>query len=387
MSPYGSSAGHAGTVQPEPMRTALLYLPQLKVGGAEISLLRLAQGLRVRGMEVAFVVHRGDAEARALAGDIEVVSLDADRTLSAATRLVRVLRRRRPDVLVSALTHSNIVAAVAARWAGGATRVVLTEHAPVSSMRWLDPSARYRATLRLMPWAYRLADAVVAVSQGVRDDFAPRLAKGTRARLEVIPNPVLRRDWNSLAHEAVDDPWFGADAAALVLSVGRLSPEKNFAGLIRAFAGVRMPMQTRLAIIGEGPERPALQALIDELGLGQRVRLLGQRANPYAYMRRARVFVLASLFEGFGNVLIEAMACGTPVISSDCPVGPREILGDGRYGDLVAVGDVSAMTAAIESRLQRPGDQAEATRRALEFTVERSVEEYLALFARIAPTP
>jgi len=96
--------------------------------------------------------------------------------------------------------------------------------------------------------------------------------------------------------------------------------------------------------------------------------------------------VLASLFEGFGNVLIEAMACGTPVISSDCPVGPREILGDGRYGDLVAVGDVSAMTAAIESRLQRPGDQAEATRRALEFTVERSVEEYLALFARIAPS-
>ncbi|MGO1000167.1 glycosyltransferase [Lysobacter sp. CA196] len=366
------------------MRTALLYLPQLKVGGAEISLLRLAQGLRTRGMEVALVVHRGDAEARALAGDIEVVSLDADRTLSAAGRLVQVLRRRRPEVLVSALTHSNIVAAVAARWAGGATRAVLTEHAPVSSMQRLDPSARYRATLRLMPWAYRLADAVVAVSQGVRDDFEPRLAEATRARLEVIPNPVLRRDWNSLAHEPVDDPWFGADAAPLVLSVGRLSPEKNFAGLIRAFVGVRMPMQTRLAIIGEGPERPALQGLIDELGLGQRVRLLGQRANPYAYMRRARVFVLASLFEGFGNVLIEAMACGIPVISSDCPVGPREILGDGRYGDLVAVGDVSAMTSAIESRLQRPGDQAEATRRALEFTVERSVDEYLALFARIA---
>lgn len=367
--------------------SVLFYLPHMKVGGAEISLLRLAQGLRERGVEAAFVAHRADDAARALTGDIELLSLDVDRSLDAWRQLAKLLRQRRPDILVSALTHSNIIAAISAKLSATDTRVVVTEHAPVTAMRQLDASRTYGLTLGLMPWVYRLADAVVAVSEGVRKDFQPLLSPRTRRRLTVIPNPVLRPDWRTLAQAPIDDPWFQHGAAPVIVSVGRLSSEKNFDLLIRAFAGLRQrdPLP-RLAIIGEGPQRLSLQALIDKLGLGGRVRLLGQRENPFAYMQRATLFVLASRFEGFGNVLIEAMACGVPVIAADCPVGPREILEDGRYGALVAPDHAAALMTAIETGLDDPRPRPGAVARALEFTAERSVQDYLALFSRVLGT-
>jgi len=365
------------------VRSVVLYLPQLKLGGAEISLLRLAQGLQARGVAVALAVHRADPAAQALAGGIELLSLDADRTLAVPGRLARLLRQRRPDVLVSALTHSNVVAVLAA--CGTGVRTVLTEHAPIGSMRRLDRSRRYRATLALMPWAYRFGDAIVAVSEGVRADIATHLHRDQLPRIHLIANPVLPWDWCERADAPLDDDGYGADDEPVVLAVGRLSEEKNVAGLIRAFARLRASMRLRLVVVGDGPQRPVLQALIDELGLGPAVRLLGQRDNPYPYMRRARVFVLASQFEGFGNVLIEAMACGAPVVSTDCPVGPREVLAGGRYGLLVPPDDSGALAEAIERQVRHADPQmlAAAHAHALQFTVERSAERYLRLFERL----
>lgn len=361
----------------------LFYLPEMKVGGAEISLLRLAQGLREHGVAPLFAVHRADADARALAADLPLVSLQAGRTVAALGRLVALLRERRPRVLLAALTHANILAAVAARVAGTGTRVVLTEHAPVSSMAQLDGSRTYRWTLAAMPWAYRLADAVVAVSVGVHDDIAPRLAQGTLRRFSIIPNPVLRSNWRALSEAGLAGEFeeFHSPGLSVVLAVGRLSPEKNFPLLLRAFAAIAASVpQARLAIIGEGPERARLERLIEELGLVGRARLLGQRDNPFAFMRRSRLFVLTSRFEGFGNVLIEAMACGVPVISTDCPVGPREILCDGRYGTLVPSDDVTALAEAMRAALADPRPAEGAYERALQFTAEQSVVAYLALF-------
>ena len=379
-SPQPSSLSATATAD-----SVLVYLPQLKVGGAEISLLRLALELRERGLQVSIAVHRIDAEARALAGDLDLVSLAAGRTLTAVYKLTVLLRKRKPKFLVSALTHSNIIATLAARCPGVATRVVVTEHAPMSSMLWLYPGPRYRAIYKLMPLVYRLADAIVAVSEGIRADFAPALGAAARGKFTVIHNPVLRHDWQALAQEPVDDPWFKAGVPPVILSVGRLNPEKNFTMLIRAFAALPAKAPpARLAIIGEGPERVALQALIEALHLGARVRLLGQIDNPFAYMRRARLFVLTSHFEGFGNVLIEAMACGLPVISTDCPVGPREILSGGRYGTLIPVDALLALSEAIQTQLQRNDPPAQAMARAQEFTAERSVDGYLALFAKIS---
>ncbi|SDX36762.1 glycosyltransferase [Lysobacter enzymogenes] len=365
------------------VRSVVLYIPQLKLGGAEISMLRLAQGLQARGIAVALAVHRADPAAQALAGGVELLSLDADRTLAVPGRLARLLRRRRPDVMVSALTHSNIVAVLAAR--GTAVRTVLTEHAPIDSMRRLDRSSRYRATLALMPWVYRFGDAIVAVSEGVRADIAAHLHRDQRRRVHIIANPVLPKDWRERADAPLDDEGYGADDEPVVLSVGRLSEEKNVAGLIHAFARLRASMRLRLVVVGDGPQRPALQALVDELGLGPAVRLLGQRDNPYPYMRRARVFALASQFEGFGNVLIEAMACGAPVVSTDCPVGPREVLAGGRYGLLVPPDDSGALAEAIERQVRHCDPQVVAAAReyALQFTVERSAARYLQLFERL----
>ena len=361
-------------------RTTLLYLPHLKLGGAEISMLRLARGLAARGVEVAIAVHSADEIARTLAGVVALVDLQAGRTLSAVRRLAAVLRERRPDVLISALTHSNIVAVLAARMAGVPTRVVVTEHAPLALMATLDTSRRYRLTCALMPWAYRLAHAVVAVSQGVFDDVRSLLHRSTRSRLHVIFNPVLEADWQARSREPVDDEWFQPDQAPVVLSVGRLSPEKNFGLLIHAFAGLGGAGQAaRLVIVGDGPQRQALQKLIEELGLGARVRLLGAVANPLPYMRRSKLFVLPSLFEGFGNVLIEAMACGTPVVSTDCPVGPREILCNGTYGTLVPPDDMEALEKAVVAGLDGVGAADAGCARALEFSVERSADAYLGL--------
>jgi glycosyltransferase involved in cell wall biosynthesis len=366
----------------------LIYLPALAVGGAEISLLRLAQGLRSRGLLVAFVVHRIDDAARSLADGIDLYELKVDQTLAAIRPLGALLRALGPSVLISALTHCNVAAVIAARMTFPRTPVIVTEHAPASSMQKINRSRRYRITLRVMPWAYRLADAVVAVSRGVRDDFAPMFGASVRKKFSVIYNPVLRDDWPSLAQAPIDDPWFrdGTDRP-IILSVARLSSEKNFPMLIRAFSRLRAAEEVRLAIIGEGPDRPVLQALIDELGQGDRIRLLGQRDNPFAYMHRARIFVLTSRFEGFGNVLVEAMACGLPVISTDCPVGPREILDSGRYGTLVVPDDVDGLKLAMEAQLLDPQPSPGARARALEFSVERSVEAYLALLSKVLPPP
>lgn len=370
-----------------PSRYVLIYLPALTTGGAEISMLRLAQGLRENDVHVEFVVHRIDAEARALAADIPLAELGVSQTSKAVVALTAFLRKRRPDILLSALTHCNIAAALAVTLSGRRTRLVVTEHAPASSMQLLNPSLRYRRTLKAMPWVYRLADAVVAVSRGVRDDFAPRLSEATLQKFIVIYNPVLRGDWNERAQVPVNDPWFTEGAVPVVLSVGRLSPEKDFAGLIRAFAKVRTDAAPRLAIIGEGAERARLEGVIEKLDLKSRVRLLGQHDNPFAYMRRASVFVLNSKFEGFGNVLVEAMACGVPVISTDCPVGPREILADGRYGTLVPLNFPARLTAAIRAHLENKHPYSGAQERALHFTAERSVESYLALFESLLSNP
>jgi glycosyltransferase involved in cell wall biosynthesis len=175
----------------------------------------------------------------------------------------------------------------------------------------------------------------------------------------------------------LDHPWFAAGAPPVILSVGRLSPEKEFGTVIRAIAQLAPQRPVRLMILGEGQERPALEALIDELGVRDRVLLPGFDSNPYAYMSRAAVLVLSSRWEGSPNVLVEAMACGTPVVATNCRSGPAELLEDGRLGPLVPVGDHSAMAAAIERMLDAPVPRDELKRRANMFSVEAAAQAYL----------
>lgn len=231
---------------------------------------------------------------------------------------------------------------------------------------------------RLARVFYPRAQAVIAVSQGVADDLEGLIGTG-RARVLVIPNPVVTPDLTALAAAAADHPWFAPEPIAppVVLAAGRLSPQKDFPTLIRAFALLVRQRDLRLLILGEGPERAALETLIQDLGLTGRVALPGFRANPFALIARARLFVLSSAWEGLPGVLIQAMACGTPVVATDCPSGPREVLADGRYGPLVPVGDPQALAQAMGETLDQPMDSDVLRARAADFGLAPVTRRYL----------
>jgi glycosyltransferase involved in cell wall biosynthesis len=268
--------------------------------------------------------------------------------------LVRYLQRERPAALLSAKTHTNLVALWAGRLAGTETRVVVSQHSVLSQelverkgRKW-----RWRFVPPLVARAYAWADAIVAVSSGVAED---------------------------LAVTTLDDPWFEPGAPPVVLSAGRLRSSKGFATLLTAFARVRRTRAARLVVLGEGRERDRLLRLSEQLGVEDDVRFSGFVANPFAYMSRARLFALSSRYEALPSVLVEALACGCPVVATDSPGGTAEILAGGRFGRMVPVGDAEALADAITATLDMPEDRERSRRRAQEFSASRAADRYLAV--------
>jgi glycosyltransferase involved in cell wall biosynthesis len=356
-------------------RKLAVFIPSFRGGGAERVMVTLASGFAARGYAVDVIVAQREGPNAPPAGaGVRVVDLRSKRVLAAMPGLVRYLRRDSPDVLVSALPHANVIAAWARRLAGGQTRLVLTEHNTASLLAENARRLRARVLPRFMRLAYPLADALVAVSDGVADDLA-RVAAVGRDAVTRIYNPVVFPGLQALAEAPLEHPWADPAEPPFVLGVGRLNAQKDFATLIRAVAELRERRRLRLMILGEGEERASLEALGRELGLGGDLAMPGFVPNPYAYMRRAATFALSSRWEGFGNVLVEAMACGIPVVSTDCPSGPAEILEHGRHGALVPVGDARALAAAIESRLGT-SPSAAAAARARAFSVDAALERY-----------
>src|SRR5690606_28508653 len=211
-------------------------------------------------------------------------------------------------------------------------------------------SGRTLLAHRLAPLTYRGADGVIAVSDGVKDALVTVLGV-PEGKVATLYNPVVAPELKRLAREDPCHPWFAAGEPPVVLGVGSLTPRKDFATLVRAFARLERP-DARLVILGEGEERAALQALVAELGLTGRVDLPGFAQNPFAFMSRAAVFVLSSTLEGLPGALVQALACGCPAVATDCPSGPREVLRDGAVGPLVPVGDVDPLERRVE---QQPG--------------------------------
>jgi glycosyltransferase involved in cell wall biosynthesis len=380
-----SSGAMAASEAVVPLRQLHIYTPKLGVGGGELSLLRLAEALTRRGVEVTFVLHEMTPLAEQARESVGLICLETNRTLTAVQRLARSLRQHRPQALLSAFPHSNVAAVAAKAWAGVGCPLVLTEHAPLSRQVQHMGGWRYRAMPALMRWLYPRADAVVAVSEGVREDL--HQLSGHRVQPLVIHNPVLPANLAVRMQAPVDHPWMNDPRLDVVMTLSRLSPEKDIPTLLRAFAAlVQRRPNARLVIGGEGPEREALVRQISALGLMDRVALVGLLVNPFAWLAKARVFALASRFEGFGNVLVEAMACGAAVVSTDCPVGPREILADGRLGALVPVGDHLIMAAALEQALVQ-GPVLAARDCANGFTEERTAAAYQALLETLLNTP
>jgi glycosyltransferase involved in cell wall biosynthesis len=306
-------------------------------------------------------------------------------TLPYLSSLATYLDRERPDALYAATPDMNIEASLAARMAGASVRLILSEHNTLVRGHPITRGWQRRFLPSVLRECYAKAAAIVAVSKGVADDITHRTGF-PREQITVIYNPVVGPDLLRRAQEPVDHPWFQPGNPPVMLGAGRLGKAKDFPTLIRAFAIVRRRMPARLVILGEGkkPKKTAkrqaeLTALATRLNVADDVALLGFQSNPLAYMARSALFVLSSLYEGLGNVLIEALACGCPVVSTNCPSGPAEILENGKFGPLVPVNDPAALAAAIISVLQDPPNPERLRERAGLFSIDRAVDRYESL--------
>jgi glycosyltransferase involved in cell wall biosynthesis len=349
------------------------FLPSVRGGGAQRVIINLIQGIVRRGqpVDLALAIHDG-VFLDHVPPEVRVVDLGGRRLIGGFLPLVRYLRRERPRVLISSMSHANMLALWAARLAGG-TPVMVTVHNTMSESTGSDGGLEQRLLRTFYPWAHW----IVAVSRGAADDLA-RTTGIPRDRIEVIYNPVITPAILDQAARVPEHQWFAPGHPPVILGVGRLTRQKDFFTLIRAFAELRRRRTARLIILGEGEDRPGLEALIAELGVGDDVSLPGFRDNAPAYMAHSALFVLSSAWEGLPTVLIEAMAAGTAVVSTDCPSGPREILQEGRLGALVPVGDAPALACAMERSLDTAG--AKLPPDALhEFTLDAAVDHYLRL--------
>jgi glycosyltransferase involved in cell wall biosynthesis len=346
-------------------------------GGISHVLLNLMNALAQSSIQVDILLNDPRIpELKYLHPRVRIVQLGRAAGLLRIPALMRYLRQTRPDALMTCREPANRAAIAARILSGVDTAIVvrvgmtisraLKRRAPIK--RWLR-----KQTIR---FCYDRNDAVVANAVGVAEDIA-RLTGIPGDKLHVINNPTVTDDLMNQARQSVTHPWLVPGAPPVIIGVGRLARQKDFATLIRAFAGVRTALDCRLMILGEGKEKQALMTLADALGVRQAVDFPGYVANPFAYMRRSALFVLSSAWEGSPNVLIQALALRIPVVSTDCHSGPREILAHGRYGPLVPVGNAEAMTAAIIRALKNPPPVMLMQEAADRFRVDDNVTRYM----------
>lgn len=361
-----------------------MLLPTLTGGGAERVTLHVVQGLLAAGHELDLLVASPDGELRSqVPNGVRLVPLGGRRPARVLVNLVRHLRGTQPVVLLSALTHANLLAVAASRLSPGRRPALgVVEHLALSGLREGRRDLAYRATPALVRAAYRWADAVAAVSDAVADDLSAT-AGLARDRIRVLPNPVIPADFTERAGRRPPHPWFDEGAAPVVLAIGRLHPQKDFHTLIRAFAELRRSTEARLVILGEGPERAALEATARAERVEQHVALPGFVDDPAPYLGAAGALALTSRYEGAPMVIVEALAAGTPVVATDCPVGPRQLLADGRFGTLVSVGEVAAIAASLRAALLRRPDPVPESAWS-PYRVETAVARYESLVRELA---
>ncbi|KAF5059567.1 Glycosyltransferase Gtf1 [anaerobic digester metagenome] len=288
-------------------------------------------------------------------GRVRIFDLKKKHVSSSFSKLIKYLRKEKPDVILSTLNNANIITIISKIISKTNVRV-LVRQANTLSLNQLNLSKKLRFRDKIIPLLvrciYPLADAIVAVSHGVEKDLI-EYANIPKNKIKVIYNPVIDDRLHVLSLEKIYHPWFVDKAFPVILSAGRLNRQKDYRTLIEAVAIVRDHVPVRLVILGEGEERRNLERLVDEKQMNDIVSMPGFVNNPFPYMKQADLFVLSSIFEGLPNVLIQSLALGTPVISTDCPSGPREILDDGRHGKLVPVQNsfllAESIIKAIES--------------------------------------
>lgn len=370
---------------PRRRTSAAIYIHDLSPGGVERQSLVLADELRARGVDIVLVLHQLRGELiHLLPPGIPVVNLRSARTLQDVFRLRRYLQTEQPDVLVANVDHNNIAAALANILAGTKTKLIICQHNPLS--------AGFHATVnwkhRLVPMFYKVLSSRIDHAVAVSDGIARELINAglMPAKVSTILNAVIGDDFHDRSREPVSHPWLVHKDRPVFVTAGRLVEMKDQRTLLRAFAIHLRRQPSRLMLLGTGPMLHELQALAGTLGIAEHVAFEGFVRNPLPYMRAADGFVLSSRSEGFGNVLVEAMGCGTPIISTDCPHGPADILAHGKYGILVPPRDPEALAPAFGRLLaERAKWPAERLReRASAFSYEACADGYARLLQSLA---
>lgn len=362
-----------------PERIAL-FIRSMQGGGAQRMMVRYASGFARLGYQVDVLCLFPDGPFRAeLDPRVRVLPLRSRRIVGAIPELARYLRRQRPDAMMVTEPACNIAVILSRMLALSRTRLLVREGLFASIAARESPHRATRLAYRLAPLLYRRADVIVAIAEAMALDLA-LFTKLPPARITTIAvNPVVTPFLAATAARPAKHPWLADGQPPVILGVGRLDEQKDFATLISAFEKVRAARDCRLLILGEGPRRAELEELKTRSAFGADIDLAGFDPNPFPYMARCAVFALSSRYEGLPNSLIEALACGAPSVATDCPSGPRDVLAGGSYGALVPVGDSTAMAEAILRTLTEPIDRERLRRRGNQYTVERSVEAYLAV--------
>ena len=342
-------------------------------------MLNLSGELLRRGYIIDLVVNTSVGSLRDLVSDdANIIDLKVSRASFALAGLIKCIGKNRPEVFLASQTYNNIAALISNKFVRFPTSLFVSEHTDISMIKNL-PSIKERMRPSLSRVFYPNAKGIIAPSKGVARSLI-ETAHIPEEKIKIIYNPIVTSELIKDSKKELHHPWFGPSDPPVILSVGRLVPEKDFGTLIRAFARLRERVTSRLIILGEGPERNALETLVDELGLSREVQLPGFQLNPYPYMSKSALFVLSSIREGLSSVLIEAMACGTPVVSTNCPSGPSEILEGGRFGILAPVGDAVTLAESMEETLINPLSPQMLREHAMEFSVESKTDQLLNYF-------
>jgi glycosyltransferase involved in cell wall biosynthesis len=347
-------------------------------GGVERMVLNLVNAIAERGLHIDLLLIRTESRhLDEIHPSVNLVELGAEHTLTSLPPLVSYLKRVRPPCLLVAKDRAGRMAVIARALAGASgTRLALRLGTNLTAA--LSHRSPWRMRLRRLPirMLYPRIDTIIAVSEGVRQDTLA-VSGVDPARIKVVRNPVITQRMQQAAAEPAPHPWLGQTEMPVVLGVGRLTLQKDFHTLVCAFAKLRAQRPCRLIILGEGRRREPLTELARQLGVEQDLALPGFTSNPYAYMSRADLFVLSSRWEGSPNVLTEAMALGTPVVSTNCPSGPDELLDHGRIAPLVPMGDIQALAEAMASVLEKPQDGETLRQAVREYSAETSAQRYL----------
>lgn len=360
------------------MARIVILLPDLRGGGTERVRLTLAEEFVRAGHEVEFLLLTMQGELLAEAeAKFPVQSLGGVRLRQVPLRLARYLREERPDALLAAMWPLTGIASFATRLSGYGGRLVLSEH---NDFRCIPALKKYerRVLGRFGRHLYAPCYRVVAVSEGVAESLEA-VAGLNRDLINVIHNPVRSMTSDAMSDEDLHtlQGWLAGEKR--LIAVGTLKPQKGYDVLLRAFASLCSRCEARLLILGEGSLRRELETLADDLGVADKLWMLGFRSNPEVFLRHAHIFVLSSNWEGLPNVLIEALVAGVPIVSTDCSSGPAEILKDGKYGQLVRVGDSAAIADAVKATLNAPVDRHLLQRRAQDFSPNKAARKYLQL--------